>query len=39
MPDDRLLSVNGVTPPGRGLVRINIEDNLSAQVHFIALPA
>ena len=30
MPDDRLLSVNGVTPPGRVLVRINIEDDLSA---------
>jgi multidrug resistance efflux pump len=29
MPDDRLLSVNGVTPAGRVLVRINIEDDLS----------
>jgi len=30
LPDDKLISVNGVTPPGRVLVRINIEDDLSA---------
>ena len=30
MPDGKLLSVNGVTPPGRVLVKINIEDDLSA---------
>jgi multidrug resistance efflux pump len=30
MPDGKLLSVSGVTPPGRVLVRINIEDDLSA---------
>jgi multidrug resistance efflux pump len=29
LPDDKLISVNGVTPPGRVLVRINIEDDLS----------
>jgi multidrug resistance efflux pump len=30
LPDDKLISVNGVTPAGRVLVRINIEDDLSA---------
>jgi len=30
MPDGKLLSVSGVTPPGRVLVKINIEDDLSA---------
>jgi len=30
MPDGKLLSVNGVTPPGRVLVGINIVDDLSA---------
>jgi len=30
MPDGKLLSINGVTPPGRVLVGINIEDDLSA---------
>jgi multidrug resistance efflux pump len=30
LPDDRLISVNGVTPPGRVLVRIEIEDDLSS---------
>jgi multidrug resistance efflux pump len=29
LPDDKLISVNGVTPPGRVLVRINVEDDLS----------
>ena len=29
MPDDRLLSVNGVTPAGRVLVRIILDDDLS----------
>jgi multidrug resistance efflux pump len=30
LPDDKLISINGVTPAGRVLVRINIEDDLSA---------
>jgi len=30
LPDDKLISINGVTPPGRVLVRINLEDDLSA---------
>jgi multidrug resistance efflux pump len=30
LPDDRLISVSGVTPPGRVLVRIEIEDDLSS---------
>jgi multidrug resistance efflux pump len=30
LPDDRLISVYGVTPPGRVLVRIEIEDDLSS---------
>jgi multidrug resistance efflux pump len=30
LPDDRLISVEGVTRPGRVLVRIDIEDDLSA---------
>jgi multidrug resistance efflux pump len=30
LPDDKLISINAVTPPGRVLVRINIEDDLSA---------
>jgi len=30
LPDGKLLSVNGVTPPGRVLVKIDIEDDLSA---------
>ena len=29
LPDDRLIRVEGVTPPGRVLVRINLEDDLS----------
>jgi multidrug resistance efflux pump len=30
LPDDRLISVSGVTPPGRVLVRIEIEEDLSS---------
>jgi len=30
LPDDRLISIDGVTRPGRVLVGINIEDDLSA---------
>ena len=30
LPDDRLIQVEGVTPPGRVLVRIELEDDLSA---------
>jgi multidrug resistance efflux pump len=30
LPDDRLISVTGVTPPGRVLVRIELEDDLSS---------
>ena len=30
LPDDKLISINGVTPAGRVLVRVNIEDDLSA---------
>ncbi len=30
MPDGRLIRLEGVTPPGRVLVRLNIEDDLSA---------
>ncbi len=30
LPDDRLISVVGVTPPGRVLVRINVDEDLSA---------
>jgi len=29
LPDDKLISINGVSPAGRVLVRINIEDDLS----------
>jgi multidrug resistance efflux pump len=30
LPDDKLISVSGVTPPGRVLVRIEIDDDLSS---------
>jgi multidrug resistance efflux pump len=30
MPDGKLIKLEGVTPPGRVLVRLNIEDDLSA---------
>ena len=30
LPDDRLISLEGVTRPGRVLVRVDIEDDLSA---------
>ena len=29
MPDDRLIQVDGVTQPGRVLVRVQLEDDLS----------
>ena len=32
LPDGRLIKLEGVTPPGRVLVRINVEDDLSGYV-------